>query len=363
LALPYTINSSISVERRLPHGLFASVGYDHIRGVHLYRSRNINAPLPGKTTRPDPTRGNVLLLESTAASRYQGFNVNLNQRIGKRALYGNYTYSSSYNDSDSPFSLPANSYDLRSEWGRSSDNSRHSAFMGFNTPMPFGLSGNTRIRANSGRPYTITTGFDSNGDTITNDRPFGVKRNTGTGPAFVQVDVTLSKTISLRRAQPQAAPQRGGRQFGRPDGGQGGGPGAGRGGDRPSGRGTGSGDGQRGPREGQPGGGAQRGQSAPAVENFASFFQGGGGFGGGGYGGGHGPGGPPPGGFPGGGGPGGRGNNRGGGPEMVFTMNVNNLFNHTNLGQFSGVQTSPFFGRANSARSPREIEVGVQINF
>ena len=55
--------------------------------------------------------------------------------------------------------------------------------------------------------------------------------------------------------------------------------------------------------------------------------------------------------------------NRAGGPELVLTLNVNNLFNHTNLGQFSGVQTSPFFGQANSARSPRELEVGVQINF
>lgn len=351
LALPYTLNSSLSIERRLPHGLFASVGYDHIRGVHLYRSRNINAPLPGLTTRPDPTRGNILLLESTASSRYQGFNLNLNQRLGKRALYGNYTYSRSYNDSDSPFSLPANSYDLRSEWGRASDNSRHSAFMGFNTPMPFGLSGNTRIRANSGRPYNLTTGFDDNHDTITNDRPFGVKRNSATGPAFVQVDITLSKTISLRRKKPEVISPRGGRQFGRPGAGGDGGPRGpgGPGGARPTG-------GPRGPR------GAQGGAAAPEVSNFASFFQGGGGFGGGGHG--PGPGGPPPGGFPGGmGGPGGRNNNRGGGPELVFTMNVNNLFNHTNLGQFSGVATSPFFGRANSARSPREIEVGMQINF
>lgn len=318
LALPYTLNSSVSLERRLPRGLFASVSYDHIRGVHLYRSRNLNAPLPGETARPDPARGNVLLLESTATSRYQGLNINLNQRLGRRALYGNYTYSLSKNDADGAFSLPASSYDLRAEWGRASNNARHSAFMGFNTPMPFGFSGNTRIRATSGRPYNITTGSDDNFDTITNDRSSGVARNTGSGPAFVQVDITLSKTFRLRKPQSDPAASRGDSGVGR---------------------------------------GGQRGGNPPAPANFVSQFQRGGGPGQGGPGGynrgGEGP-----------GGQGGRGGNNGqSSPQLVFTLNVSNLFNHTNLSQFSGVQTSPFFGRANSARSPREIEVGVQISF
>jgi hypothetical protein len=340
LALPYTFNSSVSLEKRLPRGLFASVGYDYIRGVHLYRSRNINAPLPGQTSRPDPTRGNILLLESTASSRYHGLNININQRIGKRSVYGNYTYSINMNDSDGPFSLPANSYDLRSEWGRSSDNQRHTAFLGFNTPLPFGIDGNTRIRATSSRPYNITTGFDNNGDTITNDRPLGVARNTGTGPSFFQLDVSLRKTFSLRKTPP--APARGGR---------------GNGGARPGaagegGRNTPGGDrGGARPRSGQ--GAGASGSAAPAISDFVSNFQRGPGGPGGGYQGG---------GYQGGGGPGGN-NNRGGGPQLALTLNVNNLFNHTNLSQFSGVLTSPFFGRANSARSPREIEVGLQISF
>ncbi|HVQ39157.1 MAG TPA: hypothetical protein VMS31_16580 [Pyrinomonadaceae bacterium] len=40
-----------------------------------------------------------------------------------------------------------------------------------------------------------------------------------------------------------------------------------------------------------------------------------------------------------------------------------NLFNHTNLGGFSGVQTSPFFGQATSAQLPRRLEVGTRFNF
>jgi hypothetical protein len=40
-----------------------------------------------------------------------------------------------------------------------------------------------------------------------------------------------------------------------------------------------------------------------------------------------------------------------------------NLFNHTNLSNFAGVQTSPFFGHATSAQLPRRMELGMRFNF
>ena len=50
----------------------------------------------------------------------------------------------------------------------------------------------------SGAPFNITTGSDPSGDTMT--RPPGVTRNTGRGPATVQLDIRLSKAFSLQRA-------------------------------------------------------------------------------------------------------------------------------------------------------------------
>ena len=52
---------------------------------------------------------------------------------------------------------------------------------------------------NSGRPYNITTGFDDNGDSVVNDRPEGVRRNTGRGPNFASLDFRLSKWFGYRR--------------------------------------------------------------------------------------------------------------------------------------------------------------------
>ena len=59
------------------------------------------------------------------------------------------------------------------------------------------------------------------------------------------------------------------------------------------------------------------------------------------------------------------GNNNGGfnnnqnnttGPTMTFRINVQNLLNNVQYNNFSGTMTSSFFGRANNARNPRQIE-------
>jgi hypothetical protein len=49
--------------------------------------------------------------------------------------------------------------------------------------------------------------------------------------------------------------------------------------------------------------------------------------------------------------------------RLEFYAQAFNLLNHANLGVFSGVQTSPFFGQATSAQSPRRMEVGLRFNF
>ena len=40
-----------------------------------------------------------------------------------------------------------------------------------------------------------------------------------------------------------------------------------------------------------------------------------------------------------------------------------NVLNHTNVLNFSGVMTSPFFGQATSAAAPRRIEIGTRLTF
>ena len=79
-----------------------------------------------------------------------------------------------------------------------------------------------------------------------------------------------------------------------------------------------------------------------------------GGFGGGGFGGG--PGGGPGGGMMGGGNESGRFN-------VQLSAQITNLLNHVNYGQYSGVLSSPYFGKSNSASGARQLEVGVRFSF
>ena len=324
LATPYNINTQISLEKSLPAGVGLTFSWDSIRGVHLYRSRNLNAPLPGAAPNPqrpgtlippDPTKGNINQLESTSTSRSNNFTIGFRQTLRNRynlSIFGNYTLGHGRNDTDGPFSMPANNYDLASEWGRSAQDMRHRFFTGVNFRMPWTINVNAVVNATSSRPYNITTGFDANGDTVTNDRLAGVQRNTGMGPSAFNTNLNFTKTINLRSSpeQPSAASNTGANPFVEPQRGGGGFPGGaqGGGGGRP------------------PQAGGQRGPGGP------------------------------------GGRPGGN-NQQQRGPTMAFVVNFQNLLNHPQLNQYSGVMTSPFFGRANGARNPRQVELGLRFNF
>lgn len=49
--------------------------------------------------------------------------------------------------------------------------------------------------------------------------------------------------------------------------------------------------------------------------------------------------------------------------SINLTANVRNLFNTTNLANYVGVQTSPFFGQATIARTARSLDLGASFNF
>jgi carboxypeptidase family protein len=256
LRFPYLIQGNFAAERKLGKGEnYLTVDFTTVRGVRLYRMRNINAPLPGTTTRPNPNLGNVDEFESTGTSRGNSLTVTLRTRPRKNMSFlTQYVLSRAMDDTGGLFSLPANNYDLRPEWGRADYDRRHRFnFLGtYNLPRGFRLGGIMKIA--SGVPYNITTGFDSNLDTVANDRPPGVTRNTGQGPGYADVDTRFSKTFPLK------------------------------------------------------------------------------------------------------------GNNHGE-PQFEIGVDAFNLFNHVNFKNFVGTQTSPFFGRANSAEASRQLQLSLRFSF
>jgi Carboxypeptidase regulatory-like domain len=367
LQTPYTIYTQSSIEHQFPWGMNGSLTYIFARGVHFFRSLNINAPLPNTLVRPDPSEGNIYSLESTANSRHNSFMFRADRRFGRNfSLFVNYVLSWTNSDADSPQSLPANSYDLHSEWGPALTDRRNFLNVVGRLSLPHGFSLTPFLLASSGGPFNITTGQDDNFDTVINDRPAGINRNSdlpasfyplipnrcisgcgpgqtpvllrdfletnypngvhAVGPGSFNVNLSVSKTFGFGRSGGRLA-QNGGGQ-----------------GDATQGEGGDQTGGPAGP--GGNGGGSAGGRGGL------------GGRGGGGFGGGRGGGG----GF---GGRGGRNNSASEGSRynIQLSAQITNLFNHVNPGQFSGVLTSPFFGRSNNAGAARHLDFSLRFSF
>lgn len=190
-----------AVERTLPGNAQATVSYEHNLGRDEYRTLNLNAPRPGEIARPDPTRGNILELQSSGRSTGKILRFNVRQRLRAFTLSGNYILASELEDGDAQttFSPPSNSYDLSADWGRGDDRV-HQFNASVNAQLPLDIFLTLGVQELSGVPYTITTGRDDNRDTVSNDRPPGVPRHSVTGPRFHSTNINVSKVFFLRRA-------------------------------------------------------------------------------------------------------------------------------------------------------------------
>src|SRR4029453_14643682 len=109
LVNPYNINEYLSLEQPSCKNLGRTLSWDGQRGIHLYRSRNINAPLPGIGVRPDPSQGNIYQLESTGLSKSNNFTIGMRNQMRGRIqgqMFASYTLGYTKNDRDGGIRLP-----------------------------------------------------------------------------------------------------------------------------------------------------------------------------------------------------------------------------------------------------------------
>ena len=198
LAQPVLKEATLAVEQQLPGSSRLNAMLIHRRGSNGLRGVNLNAPR-ADGSRPDPTAGTITDIQSNASSSFDALSLNFNLMRPDRRIFvaANYMLSRSINETDSPFSLAANAADLAAERGPAANDARHRAMGFINFPVYRKLSAGASFRVQSALPYNITTGRDDNGDTISNDRPAGVTRNTGRGSATVDVSTRLSWKIGF----------------------------------------------------------------------------------------------------------------------------------------------------------------------
>jgi hypothetical protein len=205
LVMPERHMANLGVTQQISPAIGLNMNLIYMTGSNRFRGRNVNAPLNGM--RPDPALGNVTQVESTAGMRttqmHAGVNFNLPAR--RTFIFANYTFVDQRNDADGPFSLPADSYDLAAEWGPAAGLPRHTASAVVNVPLAYGFRLGLTTTARSGTRYNITTGRDDNGDTVFNDRPAGIGRNSAVGNGMWDVGARLSYTFGFGERSTAAA--------------------------------------------------------------------------------------------------------------------------------------------------------------
>jgi len=205
---PYVFQFGLGIERQLNKSLTATVNYINTRGIKLFRSRNINAPPPPLyLERPDPTTGVLRQIESSAHSQAHALELMLRGKLS-RFFSGTvqYTLGRAYNNASGINSLPANNYDLTGEWSRAEFDERHRFNLIGSVKAGEWFNLGLNLALVSGRPYNLTTGRDDNNDSLANDRPPGVRRNSLQGPGAATLDVRWSKEFSLKKSRKEEAP-------------------------------------------------------------------------------------------------------------------------------------------------------------
>ncbi len=204
IQIPYSFQYSVNVERQLAKSFSAVIGYRATRGHHLFRSVDINAPLPPDyTSVPDARFGHVQEIRSDGRLRSDAIELTLRGRSGKR-MSGQvqYTFSRATNNTGGINWYPSNSYaPIGAEWGAADFDVRHR--LNLLGTLSVGRWGNlgASARFTSGLPYSEIAGIDLFHTGMANARPAGVGRNTLRATGFSAVDVRWSHDVRLTEAR------------------------------------------------------------------------------------------------------------------------------------------------------------------
>jgi len=220
---PSTRTASVGLRRELRPGLAVSVDGVRTLGYDLFNALDLNAPLPGASTRPNTDYLRILQYQTTGRSWTNSLLVSLERRSGKGPTFNvSYTLSDAVRDVEDFGFVPQDSYNSAAEKAAASNDRRHQIVASAVWSLPFGFQAAGLLQARSGLPWNVTTGSDNNGDQSVNDRPDladpngdpeskttynanftgrvgNLGRNANRGPSFVQLDLRLSKFVRVSR--------------------------------------------------------------------------------------------------------------------------------------------------------------------
>jgi hypothetical protein len=210
--LPYQMQYGLSIERGMGEKGTLSVSAYAMRDIGAFRSVDINAPTPESdyTVRPDPNYLRIRQMQTAGFYEGDAMDIAYQGRYNKWfSGWGRYTWSHYASNTGGIGWYPQNQYAPNDEWGPANwDRRNRIGFYGvFNPKSVMNLSGG--IFANSGRPWTVTTGTDPYGDDLFNARPDGVSPYSESLPPYVDLDLRWGHDWAITADKDDEAPHLG----------------------------------------------------------------------------------------------------------------------------------------------------------
>jgi hypothetical protein len=209
---PYALQASAGFEHALSKTWRMIVNYQHQQGVHQYRRYEYvaqdptlapNGTLPG-------TAPNISVFRTDNRSRYDALSFAVNHSLAKQfELTAHYTlakattwganvgelfdYVNGVTSVTNPFGP--------GDHGPSGEDVRHRFVLAGTAKLPGQFEISTLSQFETGRPYTLGTGTDINGDGVATDRAVINGQQTTLdqfrGTPFAQVDLRVSRTFRV----------------------------------------------------------------------------------------------------------------------------------------------------------------------
>ena len=228
---PYLFQSALTAERQLPRNTTLALTYSNVHALHVLRSLDINAPLPGTYAGPGTGvypyagRGPIFLMTASGLYNQNQLLVNVNSKLNPAvSIFTSYVLNRALSNSDGLGTHPGNPYDYSGEYGPASSDVRHRFVLGGSINTRWNVRLNPLVSFQSGAPFNITAGDDPYGTTLFTARPglatdfsrpglvqtaYGLLdpnpipgetllgRNAGRGPALVSVNLRIGKVWSF----------------------------------------------------------------------------------------------------------------------------------------------------------------------
>jgi hypothetical protein len=214
----YSEQGSLEIEQQLGERATFSIGYQHLRGLHLIASVNQNVPTctaseNNNGCRPNSNYGNNSQYSSLADSHYDGLHISFVQRPVRWGNYRiSYTWSKALdNVGEFFFSSPIDNFNIWRDYGRSDDDQHHRVV--FDGTVHSSMAPAKTVRKHithgfqlscilqyySALPLNITSGVNTVQGTAARPLVNGafIGRNAGIGNDFFSLSARLSRSVAI----------------------------------------------------------------------------------------------------------------------------------------------------------------------